>query len=358
MVSDLSVPEPNKTTASKSSAGDTILAIPTLVPSNPRDGGRLSSSTSSNQGSHPEPHQSGIHNETRRPNIGRMARLRDSFASRGVSAQASKLLLSSWRAKTNSSYNSLFSKWTSWCEQRNRDPTAGPVKDVVNFLAELYEDGYQYRSLNAYRSAISSIHEHVEGQSVGQHPLVSRLFKGAFKQNPPKLRYSHFRDVGLVLHFIRQLGENNGLSLKWISIKIAMLMALTRPSRLADLSQLNIGLRTYARNGVIFQPTHLSKQSRSSKPIKEFFFPFYTPDESLCPVKALQVYKNYKAPFRTGESKSTLFLSWIGRWLQTCLQEGGVDTDTFKAHSVRGAACSSAAWSGVTTTDILNAADW
>ena len=35
-----------------------------------------------------------------------------------------------------------------------------------------------------------------------------------------------------------------------------------------------------------------------------------------------------------------------------------VSTHTFKAHSVRGAACSSAAWSGVTTSDILNAVDW
>ena len=156
--------------------------------------------------------------------------------------------------------------------------------------------------------------------------------------------------MGLVLRFIRQLGENNRLSLKWISIKTAMLMALTRPSRSADLSQLNIGLRTYSRNGVIFQPAHLSKQSRSSKLINEFFFPSYTPDESLCPVKALPVYGNRTASFRTGESKSTLFLSWIGkhepvssstiaRWLRTCLQEAGVDTDTFKAHSVRGAAC-------------------
>ena len=41
-----------------------------------------------------------------------------------------------------------------------------------------------------------------------------------------------------------------------------------------------------------------------------------------------------------------------------CLQEAGIDTDTFKAHSVRGAAGSSAAWSGVTVMDILNAADW
>ena len=76
-------------------------------------------------------------------------------------------------------------KWARWCEQRNRDPTAGPVEDVVSFLAEFYAEGYQYRSLNAYRSAISSIHDRVEGQSVGQHLLVSRLLKRAFNQNPP-----------------------------------------------------------------------------------------------------------------------------------------------------------------------------
>ena len=64
-----------------------------------------------------------------------------------------------------------------------------------------------------------------------------------------------------------------------------------------------------------------------------------------------------------------LFLPWIGkhepitsstiaRWLRTCLQEAGTDTDAFKAHSVRGAAYSTGAWSGVTISDIFNAADW
>jgi len=70
-----------------------------------------------------------------------MAHLRDSFASRGISTQALELLLSSWRNKTNSSYNSLFAKWARWCEQRSRDPIAGPVEDVVNFLAELHAEG-------------------------------------------------------------------------------------------------------------------------------------------------------------------------------------------------------------------------
>ena len=54
----------------------------------------------------------------------------------------------------------------------NRDLTNGPVADVVNFLAELFYQGYQYHSLNAYRSAISSVHEKVDGCPVGQHQLV------------------------------------------------------------------------------------------------------------------------------------------------------------------------------------------
>jgi len=40
------------------------------------------------------------------------------------------------------------------------------------------------------------------------------------------------------------------------------------------------------------------------------------------------------------------------------LLEAGVDTFVLKAHSVRGALCLMAAWAGVTTADILKAADW
>jgi len=64
--------------------------------------------------------------------------------------------------------------------------------------------------------------------------------------------------------------------------------------------------------------------------------------------------------------KTTLFLSWIGkhdpvtsstiaRWLKTFLQEAGINTNIFKAHSIRGGASSKAAFSGV---EILQAADW
>ncbi|XP_065177241.1 uncharacterized protein LOC135807129 [Sycon ciliatum] len=50
--------------------------------------------------------------------------------------------------------------------------------------------------------------------------------------------------------------------------------------------------------------------------------------------------------------------STVARWIKTVLAKAGIDTDIFKAHSVRSAATSAAADAGVTTTDILSAADW
>ena len=50
--------------------------------------------------------------------------------------------------------------------------------------------------------------------------------------------------------------------------------------------------------------------------------------------------------------------STIARWLETTLEQAGIDTSIFKAHSTRGASTSAAALRGVTSSDIILAADW
>ena len=50
--------------------------------------------------------------------------------------------------------------------------------------------------------------------------------------------------------------------------------------------------------------------------------------------------------------------STIARWIKNLLGKAGVNTEIFKAHSVRGASTSAAAMAGITTEDILKAADW
>jgi len=103
----------------------------------------------------------------------------------------------------------------------------------------------------------------------------------------------------------------------------------------------------------------------------DFFYPKYKEDETICPVVTLLAYEARTLEFRDllTNKKTLLFLSWIGkhepvtsstiaRWLKTCLSEAGINTDIFKAHSVRGASSSTAAAAGVTTSEILQAADW
>ena len=141
-------------------------------------------------------------------------------------------------------------RWASWCKQRDQDTLSGPASDIVNFLAELFKKGYQYQSLISHRSAISSVHERIDGFSVGQHPTITRALKGAYHSRPPLPRYSSFWDVGIMLSHLKQLGCNDDISLRQLTLKTAMLLALTRSSRSADLSSLDLQTRSYVSNGV------------------------------------------------------------------------------------------------------------
>lgn len=102
-----------------------------------------------------------------------------------------EVVLKSWRTKTNKSYNSLFGCWNSWCSERGSNPFLGPVSEVANFLAHLFEEGYKYNSVNAYPSAISSVHDEVDGMEVGQHPTVTSLLKGIFNYSQPLDTQAH-----------------------------------------------------------------------------------------------------------------------------------------------------------------------
>ena len=297
----------------------------------------------------------------------RMEHIRKDLKNQGLSEQATSLIIHSWRVKTNRSYDSLFKRWNRWCRERNSDPISGPVSEVANFLASLFQEGYQYSSVNAYRSAISSVHDRVDGVTVGQHPTIVRLVKGIFNVRPPVPRYSTTWDVQQVLNFLEAAGEPANASLKALTHRTVFLMAITRPSRSADLSQLNIDRMKIQSNGVAFIPTVLAKQSRQGKPIEEFFFPSLPGNSNLCPVETLKVYLEKTRSLRGEEPK--LFVSFIkphravtsssiARWLKTILEEAGVDTSLFGAHSTRGASASAASSAGITTGDILKAANW
>lgn len=95
--------------------------------------------------------------------VGRMEGLRRQFKERAIPEKAGELILASWRHKTNSNYNSSWRKWEEWCEPRDIHPFSSDISGVLGFLADQFEAGRQYWSLNCYRSAISSCHLPIDG---------------------------------------------------------------------------------------------------------------------------------------------------------------------------------------------------
>ena len=195
----------------------------TMVPSSSTTTVRISTSDSVTIGCCDLTNSGGIHNARGSTVISRLAIIRNQSQSGGLSEGASHLLESSWRSQTKSTYESLFKRWNDWCQERGRDPIRDPVADILNFLAELFEQGFQYRSLNAYRSAISSVHEKIDGIQVGKHPIVSRMLKGVFNERPPRPKYESVWKLDQVLTMFREDGGSASLFWQDLTVKTAML---------------------------------------------------------------------------------------------------------------------------------------
>ena len=134
------------------------------------------------------------------------------------------------------------------------------------------------------------------------------------------------------------MGNNEKLSLSDLTHKTAMLLALTRPCRSADLTNLNSRFKQFSPEGVTFHPTKLAKQSRPSKSLAEFFFPSFPHNVRLCPVQALRALESRTEERRNEKNGCHLFLtvikpynpatsSTIARWLKQVLTKSGIDTN-------------------------------
>ena len=91
----------------------------------------------------------------------------------------------------------------------------------------MFQQNYQYRTINNHRSAISAYHPKSDNFPVGQHPLVCKLLAGIFNERPPQPRYQQTWDVKLVLDYFENLNDDNSLlSDKDLTEKLTMLLAL------------------------------------------------------------------------------------------------------------------------------------
>lgn len=257
-----------------------------------------------------------------------------------------------------------------FCGRWRYHPQHPSVSEVLEFLRSLYDKGLGYSAINSHRSALSSILQVPGIDKIGEHVLVCRFMKGIYNLRPPQTRYTKMWDMNKVLGYLKNLGQNKDLTIKQISLKTAMLLAILAGRRLHTLHQLDkthMDICDVSRK-VVCQIPGLIKTSKPSKPNKPIVYRAYTKDLLLCPVACIKEYMKVRATL-VGNSTTEFFISHgkphhpiskdtLARWVKDVMREAGIDVSVFKPHSTRAASTSKAYALGVPLSDILKQGQW
>uniref|UniRef100_A0A7M5VAT9 Core-binding (CB) domain-containing protein n=1 Tax=Clytia hemisphaerica TaxID=252671 RepID=A0A7M5VAT9_9CNID len=249
----------------------------------------------------------------REPNVesSGMESVRKGLLAEGISTRASDFIIKARRDGTRANYESAWGKWVRWCGEKKANPNECDLNLVLDYLASLYEKGYEYRTINCHRSAISAYHGKVDGFDVGKHPKVCSLLTGIFNQRPPKPRYLFVWDVDQVLGYLESLPENETLSDQLLNLKLTALLFLTSSGRCHEICYLDIRYKVKTSNSFKFYFSKVTKSWIQGKPPPVLEFKAFSSMKRMCVVSCLSDYLERTKEWRGDGQKNQLLLSHL-----------------------------------------------
>jgi integrase len=274
-------------------------------------------------------------------------------------------MLSSITKSTKLQYSSNLKLWWKYCEEKHVDFYDVKIECLLDFLSKCFQTGSCYGTLNNHRSAISLISSN---NNIGQNESVKRFFKGVFKLKPSFPRYNVTWNPSIVLDYLATLLPDNTVDLKMLSKKLVMLLALVTAQRIQTLSLIRVSNITIYNDKIVIIITDLIKTSGIGRAQPVIELPFFNQRPNICPAATLQAYIAATSAYRTNTQDKLILThrkpyrpassQTIGRWIKQVLQESGIDTTIFSAHSTRHATTSAASRAGVSVEMIRKAAGW
>ena len=294
--------------------------------------------------------------------------VRSSLQERGISREAADLLVKGIRLTTRKTYDSAWAVWRRWCEQKGVNLLQAQVKEVLQFLTDMFNQGKEYKTISVYRSALSAIHPQLDGHPVGQSPLVLTLMKAIHNERPPKPKGLGTWDVDKVLLHIKGWGDNDQMDLKLLSHKVTMLIALTSAARASELQALTTADMIDTGIKLTLTLDTLSKTSKVGETLPTVEIHEYLSDSDLDPVSCIRTYLERTIDWRSDEGSSKLLrstrppygglaTSTISNWLKSTIHKSGISSD-FRGHSTRAASTSKAIFKGLSVKEIIAKANW
>ena len=177
---------------------------------------------------------------------------------------------------------------------------------ILNFLQHMLDEGGRAAStIKGYASAISAFHPNIDGATVFSHPLMVNFIKGVERLRPVRKPLAPPWDLPLVLDALcgAPFEPLEAASIKWLSIKTALLLALASGKRVSDLCSFSVqqgccilsgdGFKAVLRPNPTFTPK-VVKSAYSAQPLTLLAFhppPHLSQEDErlhkLCPVRAI-----------------------------------------------------------------------
>ena len=165
---------------------------------------------------------------------------------------------------------------------------------------------------------------------------------------------------------LRKLSPVKFISLKDLTLKLVMLLALVATARAQTLHLLNLDTMHKHKSSYVFNQEEIIKQSRPGYDNPDVLAKAFPADRRLCVYKVLQEYIKRTKHLR---SSRYLFISYIkphqrasvhtiSRWIRTIMHQSGIDVGKYKAHSVRAASAAKALQNSVPVEIIMKHAGW
>ncbi|XP_051980853.1 uncharacterized protein LOC127642225 [Xyrauchen texanus] len=293
-------------------------------------------------------------------------------------------------SSTRSLYDCKWRVFEEWCEGRRVTSYQCSITDILCFLQDLMDKGRSFSTIKVYLAAIAACHVGFDSATVGQHPLIRRFMKGARRSLPVPRRVVPEWDLSMVLDTMSQqpFEPLGSISLKNLSFKTALLLALASAKRVSDMHAFSVhpsctkfslsGDKVFLRPNPAFMPKCFPAFTCEVIELSALHpAPFSSTEDqrlnALCPVCALRVYLDRTSSFRKSDQ---LFISWgpphsgkpiskqcLSHWLVEAISlayesRGVQPPEGIRAHSTRGMAASWALFKGVSLQDICAAASW
>ena len=170
-----------------------------------------------------------------------------------------------------------------------------------------------------------------------------------------------------VFDFFRQQKIAIDLSLKDLSLKVAVLLCLLSGQRCQTITCLDLIHMDPFEDKYVFYIHEKLKQSRAEYHLKPLEFMKYPKEEKLCLVTHLHEYikrtehirlQNTQLLIRFIKPHSPISKDTLARWVKSVLPLAGININKFTAHSTRAASLSHLAQRNFSITDIMDVVGW